>query len=704
MSQPPRGGWVSEATIAGVLLALSLFGLLSSLASAADNRNLAVSATERRVALVIGNGAYKESPLKNPANDAEDIAAVLKTLGFEVISRRNANQRDMKAAVREFGQKLRGAETGLFYYAGHGVQVRGVNYLMPIAVDIESEADAEDQAVSLDYVLRTMEESGAKFNVSILDACRNNPFARSFRSASRGLASAQAPSGMLIAYSTAPGSIASDGEGRNGIYTKHLLRNLREGDSDILKVFQRVRTNVVKETGGKQTPWESTSLVGEFFFRPGQGTQVASLAPVASTPSIESAAPATPSRPVTTYSTSTSRPEDSETQMWNEVKSSGAREYFDAYLKQYPKGKYVALARVEIKKIDDMARADQARAEQDAWEGAKSGGSPAAYAGYLESYPKGRYALLAQAGQQKAQREAADQERQEAARLKQQQAETAQREEADLWQRVESAKDSVTVQRYIDRYPAGRHITLARARLDVVKKEEAEMKPGKVFQDCADCPEMVIIPAGSFQMGGSGTDERPVHAVTIAKPFAMGKTEVTQGQWRAVMGYNPSSFLTCGDTCPVEKVSWDDAQDFIRKLNAKTGKTYRLPFEAEWEYACRAGGRDEYCGGGNVDSVAWYVSNSGSKTHAVAGKQANAWGLYDMSGNIWEWTEDCWNDSYNGAPSDGSAWTSGNCGRRVLRGGSWDSRPQDARSAKRDWNGTSVRGNFNGFRLARMLP
>ncbi|HRF73533.1 MAG TPA: formylglycine-generating enzyme family protein [Accumulibacter sp.] len=236
-------------------------------------------------------------------------------------------------------------------------------------------------------------------------------------------------------------------------------------------------------------------------------------------------------------------------------------------------------------------------------------------------------------------------------------------------------------------------------------KAATERRPGEVFRDCSDCPEMVVVPAGSFDMGGSGSVESPVHRVNL-RSFAMGKTEVTQGQWRAVMGSNPSSFSNCGADCPVEQVSWNDAQDYVRKLSANTGKTYRLPSEAEWEYACRAGGRHEYCGGDSIESVAWYDSNSGNKTHShsVAGKQANAFGLYDMSGNVWEWTEDCWNGSYNGAPSDGSAWTSGDCGRRVLRGGSWYNEPQYARSAKRDRYGTTNRSIVNGFRLARMLP
>jgi formylglycine-generating enzyme required for sulfatase activity len=188
-----------------------------------------------------------------------------------------------------------------------------------------------------------------------------------------------------------------------------------------------------------------------------------------------------------------------------------------------------------------------------------------------------------------------------------------------------------------------------------------------VFKDCTDCPEMVILPTG----------------------IAMGKTEVTQGQWKAVMGNNPSKFSDCGDDCPVETVSWNDAQDFILRLNAKTGKTYRLPNEAEWESACRAGGRHEYCGSDSIDAVGWYGSPFTGKTHVAAGKQANAWGLYDMSGNVFEWTQDCWE---------------GDCGRRVMRGGSWGNVPQDARAAFRGGLVTTLRNLYLGFRLARMLP
>lgn len=225
------------------------------------------------------------------------------------------------------------------------------------------------------------------------------------------------------------------------------------------------------------------------------------------------------------------------------------------------------------------------------------------------------------------------------------------------------------------------------------------------FRDCADCPEMLAIPPGSFEMGSNNgsTDEKPVHRVNISRAFALGKTEVTQAQWRTIMGNNPSNFKNCSDNCPVERVSWDDAQIFIQKLNAKTGKQYRLPSEAEWEYACRAGGKNEYCGSNDLASVAWHKDNSGGQTHTVAGKQANAFGLFDMSGNVYEWVEDSYQDSYAGAPNDGGAWL-GDGAKRVLRGGSWSVIPQPARAAYRFRNEPDFRGITVGFRLARMLP
>ena len=226
----------------------------------------------------------------------------------------------------------------------------------------------------------------------------------------------------------------------------------------------------------------------------------------------------------------------------------------------------------------------------------------------------------------------------------------------------------------------------------------------ETLRDCDDCPEMVTIPAGSFEMGLNGVspNEKPVHQVTIAK-FAMGKTEITQAQWKAVMGSNPSYFSACGDNCPVEMVSWTEAQEFIVKLSQKTGKQYRLPSEAEWEYACRAGGNHQFCGGDSMDAVGWHSGNKNNPTHPVAGKQANAFGLFDMSGNVSEWVQDSYHKDYTAAPVDGSAWQDDDK-QRVLRGGSWNYPPQLTRAAIRFGDKPTNHFNSNGFRVAMVLP
>lgn len=228
------------------------------------------------------------------------------------------------------------------------------------------------------------------------------------------------------------------------------------------------------------------------------------------------------------------------------------------------------------------------------------------------------------------------------------------------------------------------------------------------FRDCADCPVMVAIPPGVFDMGSNNgvENERPMHQVRLLYSFAMGMTEVSEGEWRAVMGKNHSQFsglFGCGDNCPAENVSWDDAQAFIKSLNEKTGKKYRLPTEAEWEYACRAGGATAYCGSDYIDDVAWYSNNSDGGIHLSAKKQANEFGLYDMSGNVWEWVEDSFHDNYNGSPNDGSAWQ-GDITIRVLRGGSWSNNSQGSRTLRREEGNPVIRNKGNGFRLARTLP
>lgn len=181
----------------------------------------------------------------------------------------------------------------------------------------------------------------------------------------------------------------------------------------------------------------------------------------------------------------------------------------------------------------------------------------------------------------------------------------------------------------------------------------------------------------------------PVMVHIPGKNYELGKYEVTQGQWRAVMGNDPSKFTNCGDTCPVEQVSWNDIQEFLQKLNAKTGRQYRLPSKAEWEYACYGGSQTEYCGGNDINAVAWYEENSNSTTHPVGQKQANGYGLYDMSGNVAEWMENKASNEHD---------------LRYLLGGAWYTSPRSARAANNFGFEPTLRSRGLGFRLARTLP
>ena len=210
--------------------------------------------------------------------------------------------------------------------------------------------------------------------------------------------------------------------------------------------------------------------------------------------------------------------------------------------------------------------------------------------------------------------------------------------------------------------------------------------------------QFVVVKGGCFEMGGK--NEKSVHKVCVSD-FAIGKYEVTQGQWLAIMGDNPSHFSSCGSDCPVERVSWSDAQEFIKKLNSKNGKNYRLPTEAEWEYAARSGGRREkYSGGNDIGVVAWYVGNSGGKTHKVGQKQANALGIYDMSGNVWEWCNDWYDANYykNSPLNDPQGATTGQY--RIMRGGSWSNVPVYVRAFDRYWFYPDYRFSSSGLRLA----
>jgi formylglycine-generating enzyme required for sulfatase activity len=216
--------------------------------------------------------------------------------------------------------------------------------------------------------------------------------------------------------------------------------------------------------------------------------------------------------------------------------------------------------------------------------------------------------------------------------------------------------------------------------------------------------EMVKIPSGSFLMGSNEDDsEKPIHQVTL-QSFYIGKYPVTQGQWQAVMGNNPSHFNKNSKN-PVEQISWNNCQEFCQKLSSLTRKKYRLPSEAEWEYACRAGTQTRYSFGNDnlkLENFAWYDKNSVWKTHPVGKKKPNPWEIYDTHGSVWEWCEDSWHRNYQGAPTDGSAWIDSNSQSfmRMLRGGSWYNHPLLCSSTARSSNDRDSRINRYGFRLA----
>jgi hypothetical protein len=242
---------------------------LSQEANQVKPNSLPNVAMGKRIALVIGNAKYLSSPLRNPINDANDMSNALKQSGFEVIDVRDANLQQMRSAVRNFGDRLINNDVGLVYYSGHGIESKGRNYFIPVNSDIQRDDEIADQGLDVSLILDKMTTAGKGVNILIVDACRNDPFSRSFRSTSKGLVAMDAPKGTIIAYSTSPGKVASDGDpkARNSPYTKHLLSAIQVPNRPIEMVFKEVRRNVQNDTKNDQTPWENTSLSGDFYFR-----------------------------------------------------------------------------------------------------------------------------------------------------------------------------------------------------------------------------------------------------------------------------------------------------------------------------------------------------------------------------------------------------------------------------------------------------
>ena len=567
-----------------------------------------------RQALVIGNAAYTEGALKNPVNDARAIDAKLTALGFKVMKVENLKRQQIGRTLSAFANGLKPGDEVVVFYAGHGVQVKGINYLPAVDADIQSEEDVALNSLNLNSLMERLDEAKAGLKLLFLDACRNNPYARSMRSGDRGLARiSAAPSGTLIHFATRPGSVAADGSGSNGLYTTQLLRFIDSADIPVETMLKRVSAAVTEASKRQQEPWTEGSIVGEFYFRSGGAAQAANPESVDASP----------------------RP-----------------------------GQVAGLS------LADLEREESTRKEWAAWQAKMKADfdKTAQFSGGPDLQVKAWERFLAAWAQENPQS----------------QQDKGLREQAQS--RLAGARQATAVR------PVAQTISAV---------------AGKTIKDCADCPEMVMIPAGSFEMGSEESKrEQPVHRINLPT-FLLGRTEVTQGQWQAVMGNNPSFFKACGADCPVESISWNDAQEFAKKLSAKTGKNYRLPSESEWEYAARAGSMGNWSFGDDESQLgdyAWLSTNSASKPHPVAQKRPNVFGLYDMHGNAWEWVQDTWHENYQGAPADGSAWVNGGYqARRVIRGGGWFTGPKTLQSAFRNHDNPVNSLGGAGLRIARTL-
>jgi formylglycine-generating enzyme required for sulfatase activity/uncharacterized caspase-like protein len=659
--------------VLGLAWALSALQILPAQAPA-GNRAVQVrpgspqaAAQEARIALVIGNAAYPEAPLKNPVNDARAMAQVLRKCGFRVIPLENASLQRMREALREFGGRIAQGGVGLFYFAGHGMQVKGRNYLMPVGADIRSEDEVAGAALDVDSVLAKLETARNRLNILILDACRNDPFARGFRSASRGLAPLDAPMGTFIAFATAPGRSAADGGGSHGLYTEQLLQAIQTPNLTLENTFKRVLSGVRRASNDQQIPWTASSVEGDFFFKPGAAPAAPQAAPAA--------APAA-----------------------------------------------AVLEGTEAQKA----------VLKDAFE------TEAEYAARLATLPPvrvGTARLLREQYDLKGQRLPVD------VQVEPWAAPLVRQKKGSLGLDRAVAKalcDGATELPLVARFEApGGLLTLVGAKVMAGTEGYAlgaapAPRPGEDWEDPVTGLAFVMIPAGSFRMGSNATeafmsDAHPVHTVTLTQPFLMQKCPVTVAQFRAFVeatGYRTEAEQGDGswlkvagvwqkrgdanwrtptfaqeDDCPVVCVSWNDAQAYLKWLNGKGGDlAFRLPTEAEWEYACRAGTEGETYDA--LDAIAWYDGNSGGRTHPVAQKQPNAFGLFDMLGNAWQWCQDFYdpNDYPSGPVQDPQgALTSAN---RVCRGRSWGNPGTEVRSSFRNLSVPGDRYLYGGFRVA----
>jgi formylglycine-generating enzyme required for sulfatase activity len=643
--------------------------VVAAIAAPAAPESAAESRGPARVALVIGNQNYATvSSLRNARADAEAMAAALDNLGFDVLLRMDLDDRALRQAMRDFKSRLDGGSEAVFFYAGHGVQLGAANYLLPTNISADNEEQVKDDAVMLQRVLDDLAEQKVRFSVAIIDACRDNPFPKvGTRSigGTRGLAPTTAATGQMILFSAGAGQTALDyltpaDPDPNGLFTRVLLREMTRPGVPVDQMLKRTRQEVVtlaKSVGHEQVPALYDQTVGEFYFTPavagGPGNRPAEMA---AQPQMMVAALPTDDRA-----------------LWESVRDSKNPEEIQAYLSAFPQGLFAGVATARLRSI-------------------QGGGSTAPATTMAGNNPNRSNAPAA----------------------------------------TNPAPAQTTV-------VSGSNVS-----------DLQQLGAGAVFRDCPDCPEMVVVPPGRFEMGladyrkARRPNEGPARMVTIPGTFAIGKHEVTWSQYarfvretsragglgcatfnakkfrvNAQAGWNSPGFPQT-ENDPVVCVSWDDAKAYAEWLGVRTGHNYRLITEAEWEYAVRAGTEGDRFWGENPADACRYANVADATgrgtlglempfdcrdrhagTAPVGSFQPNPFGVHDLFGNAEEWILDCWSDTYRNAPSSGIADTSGDCDRRVVRGGSWFDGADAVRATARTEDAVGARSSTRGFRVAR---
>jgi formylglycine-generating enzyme required for sulfatase activity len=647
------------------MVLLALLGLVTTGAALAG----------ARVALVIGNGAYRYTDhLQKPVQDAADIAAALKGLGYRVDLVSDADRAGMEASLASFATRAAGADQAIVYYSGFGLEVGGENYLLPVDAHVATEARVPVETVALKSVIGATSKA-RELGLVVLDASRDSPLGDNMRrlngarGAGKGLAAMKLVQGnQAVAFAARAGEVAGEAQGRNSAFTAAILDALQVQGLEARTFWGVVRDTVVSETHDAQKPvtYIARSLGTTVYLNPPARPAAAAIAKVEPKP--ESKPEPKTEKDKAQYD------REAELAMYQTAQRIGTPEGYEAYLAQYPKGRFANFAHMEIDRL------------------------------HLLKAPEATPPVV----------------------------------ERPKLQEAPSLPPVAAIRPQAPELPPA-----VVATPPVPERphpyELANMAPQTRFQDCPECPEMVRVPTGTFLMGsphneeGRYDDEGPVHKVVIGYPLAVGIFPVTRAQWRVYLksANKTGSGSGCGwenpgypqsETDPVVCVTWNETNEYAAWLTLRTGKTYRLLSEAEYEFVSRAGSVSPYFWGNSVEDACQYSNTADASFRAGNNREAaltcndgyvytspvghyrpNPFGLYDIAGNVWSWTADCWHPNYAGAPGNGSAWKSevaGDCTRRVLRGASWIFNPTDLRSSYRDSSPAASR--FVGFRVGRL--